>query len=94
MISLILIWLLRVYLLVLLGRVLLSWVPLLAPQWTPRGPVLVLVEGIYFVTDPPIRLLQRHIKPVRLGGVSLDLAVLVLFLAVQGLIWLVVLLPV
>lgn len=94
MISLILIWLLRVYLFVLLGRVLLSWVPLMAPQWTPRGPVLVLVEGIYFVTDPPIRLLRRHIKPVRLGGVSLDLAVLVLFLAVQGLIWLVVLLPV
>ena len=93
MITLILIWILRIYLLVLLRRVILSWVPLMAPQWTPRGPVLVLVEGVYFLTDPPVRFLQRHIKPVRIGQVGLDLSVLLLFLAVQALIWVVVLLP-
>ncbi|MDO5083498.1 YggT family protein [Arachnia propionica] len=93
MITLILVWILRIYLLVLLGRVILSWVPLLAPQWTPRGPVLVLVEGIYFLTDPPVKLLQRHIKPVRIGHVGLDLSVLLLFLLVQLLIWVVILLP-
>lgn len=93
MITLILVWILRIYLLVLLGRVLLSWVPMIAPQWTPRGPVLVLVEAVYFLTDPPVKLLQRTIKPIRIGNVGLDLSVLLLFLLVQLLIWVVILLP-
>ena len=82
MVALTLFWLLQIYTLVLLVRVLLSWVPLMAQGWTPRGVVLVLVESIYFVTDPPLKLLRSFIKPVRMGMVSLDLSVLVLFLAV------------
>ena len=31
------------------------------------------------VTDPPVKALRRVIPPVRLGGVALDLSVLVLF---------------
>jgi len=81
-VALTLFWLLQIYTLVLLVRVLLSWVPLMAQGWTPRGVVLVLVESIYFVTDPPLKLLRSFIKPVRMGMVSLDLSVLVLFLAV------------
>ena len=83
MVALTLFWILQVYMLVLLVRVLLSWVPLLNQGWTPRGVVLVVVESVYFVTDPPLRLLRSFIKPVRLGSVALDLAVLVLFLLVQ-----------
>ncbi|MDO5067492.1 MAG: YggT family protein [Propionibacteriaceae bacterium] len=94
MLSFILVWILRLYLLILLARVLLSWVPVLAPQWTPRGPVLVLVEGVYFLTDPPVKAAQRHVKPLRIGEISLDLSVILVFLAVQVLIWLAVLLPV
>lgn len=68
--------------LVLLVRVLLSWVPLLNQGWTPRGVVLVMVESVYFVTDPPLKLLRSFIKPVRMGTISLDLGVLVLFLVI------------
>ena len=82
MVALTLFWLLQVYMLILLVRVLLSWVPLLNQGWTPRGVVLVVVESVYFVTDPPLKLLRSFIKPVRMGTVSLDLGVLVLFLVV------------
>lgn len=82
MVALTLFWILQVYMLVLLVRVLLSWVPLLNQGWTPRGVVLVVVESVYFVTDPPLKLLRSFIKPVRMGMVSLDLAVLVLFLVI------------
>ena len=82
MVALTLFWLLQVYMLILLVRVLLSWVPLLNQGWTPRGVVLVMVESVYFVTDPPLKLLRSFIKPVRMGTVSLDLGVLVLFLVV------------
>jgi hypothetical protein len=81
-VALTLFWILQVYMLVLLVRVLLSWVPLLNQGWTPRGVVLVMVESVYFVTDPPLKLLRSFIKPVRMGAISLDLGVLVLFLVI------------
>ena len=82
MVALVLVWVLRTYLLILLARVVLSWVPLANPGWTPRGFFLVLVEAVYFVTDPPLKLLRSFIKPVRMGAISLDLGVLVLFLVI------------
>ena len=85
MVALTLFWILQVYMLVLLVRVLLSWVPLLNQGWTPRGVVLVVVESVYFVTDPPLKLLRSFIKPVRMGAISLDLGVLVLFLVIYRL---------
>ena len=34
------------------------------------------------MTDPPLKLLRRFLPPLRIGGVSLDLAFLVLFIIV------------
>ena len=56
--------------------------PVVSRGWTPRGIALVLVESVYFVTDPPLKLLRSFIKPMRMGAVSLDLGVLVLFLII------------
>ena len=82
MVSLTLSWFFQIYTLILLARVLLSWIPLMSRGWTPRGVVLVVVEAVYFITDPPLKLLRSFIKPVRMGAVALDLAVLVLFLVI------------
>jgi YggT family protein len=41
-------------------------------SYRPRGPLLVLAEVTYTVTDPPIRALRRVLPPIRLGSVSLD----------------------
>lgn len=83
MIAFILWWAITIYVWILLARIILSWVPMMAPGWQPKGLVLVLVEGIYTLTDPPIRALSKIMPPVRLGNVSLDLSVLALLLVLQ-----------
>lgn len=75
-----LIWL---YLLVLTARAVLSLVPLFAPAWQPRGVSLVLAEGVYTLTDPPLRFVGRFIRPVRVGEVALDLGFLVLYIGLS-----------
>lgn len=75
--------LLYLFFIVLLGRLVLDWVQVFARDWRPRGPVLVVAEGIYTITDPPLKFLRRIIPPLRLGNVRLDLAFLVLVLAVS-----------
>ena len=83
MVAYLLWWLLNIYIWLLLARVILSWVPMFAPSWTPKGPILVIVEFVYSLTDPPVKALRRVIKPVRIGNVSLNLSVLVLFIGLQ-----------
>jgi YggT family protein len=39
---LVLFWLLSVFLLLLIGRLILSWVQAFARDWRPHGPVLVI----------------------------------------------------
>ena len=68
--------------LLLLARFVLEWVQLLARSWRPAGAVAVLAEGIYTVTDPPLRAIRRVVPPVRLGGAMLDLSPMVLLIAI------------
>ena len=67
----------------LICRLVLDWVQVLAREWRPNGPVLVLAEAVYTVTDPPLKFLRRLIPPLSLGTIRLDLAFLVLMLAVS-----------
>ena len=64
----------------LIGRFIIDWVQVLARSWRPTGFVLVVAEGIYTVTDPPLRALRKVIPSPNLGGVRLDLSFLVLML--------------
>ncbi|MDR0488145.1 MAG: YggT family protein [Propionibacteriaceae bacterium] len=78
----VLFFLLTVYQWVLVGRAILSWVQIINPQWTPKGILLLLAEALYTLTDPPLRFLRKFIKPLRVSGIGLDMAFLVLFLLV------------
>ncbi len=78
----ILLFALNIYMGLLFVRALMSWVPLVAPRWRPRGVLLVLFEAIYTLTDPPLNLVRRIIKPVRIGTVGLDVGFLVVVLAI------------
>jgi YggT family protein len=80
---------LYVFLVTLIARVVIDLVQLFARDYRPGGMALILFEFIYTVTDPPIRALRRFIPPLQLGGVRLDLALLVLFIGVQIVIFLV-----
>ena len=71
----IVLWLFTV---VLIVRLVVEWIQLFARSWQPRGPVLVVLEAVYTVTDPPLRALRRVIPPLRLGGISLDLSLMLL----------------
>ena len=75
-------YVLSVYLVVLIGRMIFSWVQVYARSWSPHGVLLVIAEGVYSATDPPLRFLRRYIPSVRLGSVALDLSFIVLFLVV------------
>ncbi len=67
----------------LVARAILDIVMSLNRGFHPTGPVLVLVEIAYTVTDPPLRLLRRFIPPLRIGSIALDLGFLLLFVVVQ-----------
>lgn len=75
-------YLLFAFWLVLVARIVVELVRAFAREWRPAGGVAVTLETIYTVTDPPVRLLRRLIPIVRIGGVGLDLSIMVLLLAV------------
>lgn len=70
-----------IFFVTLLLRFVIDWIRVFARDWTPRGPALVVAEGVYSATDPPLKFLRRFIPPVRLGGISIDFAFMVLFFA-------------
>ena len=71
-----------VFFVALILRMIFDWVQMFSRDWRPRGVVLVAAEAIYTTTDPPLRALRRVIPPLRIGGIQLDLAFMVLFLIV------------
>ena len=75
-------YVLWLYLLLLIGRLIISWIQAFSRDWHPSGIILVIAEVVYTATDPPLRLLRRYIPTVRLGTVALDLSFMVLFLVI------------
>lgn len=76
------------FFILLIGRLILDYVQMFARSWRPKGPLLLVAEAIYTVTDPPLRALRKVIPPLKLGSVSLDLSFLVLVVLVNIGIWL------
>jgi len=76
---------LSIYLILLIARIVVDYVFFFARDWRPTGFVLVIVEVIYTVTDPPIKLLQRVIPPIRVGMFDFQLTVvfLILFILIR-----------
>ena len=78
----ILLFVLWLAIVVLIARFVLDWVQMLARHWRPRGLVLVFCEGLYSITDPPLRAVRRVIPPLRLGAVMLDLSPMILLIGI------------
>ena len=75
-------YILTIYLVILIGRMIFSWIQMFARQWVPTGIILVIAETIFTLTDPPLKFLRRYIRPLRIGTVSMDLSFIVLFFAI------------
>ena len=81
-IKVVLVYILSFYLLLLIGRLIFSWIQQFSRSWSPSGFVLVIAEAIYTATDPPLRFLRRYIPSPRIGSVALDLSFMLLFLVI------------
>jgi YggT family protein len=71
-----------VFLLLLFARFVVDWVQVFARSWSPKGFVLVLLEIIYSITDPPIRFVRRFVPPLRLGAIVLDTSFIIVLISV------------
>ncbi|MDP9239824.1 MAG: YggT family protein [Actinomycetota bacterium] len=78
-----LLWLFQ---LLLIARIVVVYVMMFARSWRPGRVIAIMLEVIFSITDPPLKALARVIPPLRLGGITLDLSFLVLFIIVQILI--------
>jgi YggT family protein len=76
-------FLLLLYLILLIGRLILDYIQMFARSWRPSGPMLVIAEVVYTATDPPLRALRKVIPPLRIGSISLDLSFLVLVILIS-----------
>jgi YggT family protein len=72
-----------IFFVVLIGRLVLDWIQVFARDWRPKGIVLVIAEIVYSITDPPLKALRRLLPPLRIGQVQIDLAFIVIFLMVS-----------
>jgi YggT family protein len=75
--------LLELYLLIMIGRLVFDYVQMFARSWTPSGFLLLLVETIYSLTDPPLNFFRRFIPPLRIGSISLDMSFIVVIILIQ-----------
>jgi YggT family protein len=80
--KIVLTYLLTIYLVLLIGTMVISWIRAFARDWHPTGVVLVICESILTTTDPPLKFLRRYIRPLRIGTVALDLSFMILFIVV------------
>ncbi|MEV6773184.1 YggT family protein [Nocardia sp. NPDC051030] len=74
--------LLFLFWLLLISRVIVEFIRSFARDWRPTGFVVIILEVIFTITDPPVKLLRRLIPPVNLGGIRLDLSIMVLLFIV------------
>ena len=75
-------YVLWLYLLLLIGRLIIDMLQNYSRSWSPSGLLARVAEIIFTVTDPPLRFLRRYLRPVRLGSVALDLSYTLLFLVI------------
>jgi YggT family protein len=70
-------YLLSVYLVVLFGRIILSWFPL-----SPDGPMAAIARVFYALTEPVLAPIRSVIPPLQMGGMGLDLSPMIVFFAI------------
>jgi YggT family protein len=73
---------LLLFLLLLFVRFVVDWVQVFARSWSPTGVVLVVLEVVYSITDPPIRFVRRFVPPLRLGSIAIDTSFILVLVAV------------
>ena len=63
---------LLLYFFVMWGRFIIDLVRSVNRSWRPQGPLLVVIELAYSLTDPPIKFFRRLLPPLRVGPIAFD----------------------
>ena len=71
---------LRIFSWILALRIIIEMIQSFSRQFNPPRWFMVVAEPLFVVTAPPVKELRRVVPPLRLGGVALDMSILVLFL--------------
>jgi YggT family protein len=69
-----------IFWLLLIARVVIEFIRSFSRDWRPKGATVVILEAIFTVTDPPVKLLRRIIPQLTIGAVRFDLSIMVLLL--------------
>lgn len=85
--GIILAYVLYVYLLLVLARLVVEVTRQFARSWRPAGYAAVGLELMYMATDPPIKVLRRLIPPLHIGSVSLDLSIMIVLVVLLVLLY-------
>ncbi|MDD7582655.1 YggT family protein [Corynebacterium sp. 32222D000AT] len=71
---------LRIFSLALIVRIIIEMIQSFSRQFNPPRWFMMCAEPLFAVTDPPVKALRKVIPPLRLGGVALDMSIIVLFI--------------
>lgn len=66
--------LVQLYLIIMFGRVILSWFPI-----APGSAMASVYSFLYAVTEPVLGPIRRLIPPMGMGGMGLDLSPIIVF---------------
>jgi YggT family protein len=72
---------LAIYGWILIGRIILSFIPLFSPGWQPPPFLTPIVDLIYGKTEPPLQFIRRYVpQPM---GFPFDLSFIILYVIVR-----------
>ena len=71
-------WIVQLYVIALLGRIILSWFPI-----APNSALSGVFSFLYSVTEPVLGPVRRALPPIGGGGMRLDLSPIIVIFAVQ-----------
>ena len=74
----ILAYVVEAYVIVLIGRALLSWLPA-----RPGTLLFRVVRALDSITEPVLRPIRRILPPVRAGGMGIDLSIIVVVVVAE-----------
>ncbi|MBV8690127.1 MAG: YggT family protein [Actinobacteria bacterium] len=70
--------LIDIYLLLLIGRILLSWFPI-----SPESPMSTVFSFLYRITEPVLGPIRRMLPPIGMGGMALDLSPIIVIFGLE-----------
>jgi YggT family protein len=77
----IIILVIEAYVIVLVARALLSWVPV-----RPGSPITGITRVLDRITEPVLRPVRRVLPPIRAGGMGIDLSIIIVIVVAEILV--------